>query len=83
MSRKMIGQITSTKMEQTAVVSVITTKQHPLYRKKYHATAKFLAHNPENRFAEGDTVEISETRPLSKRKRWEIARKIEVQKGAK
>jgi small subunit ribosomal protein S17 len=63
-------------MDKTVVVAVNTTKEHPIYRKKYKVTTRFKAHDAENLCKEGDLVEITETRPLSKDKRWEVARKV-------
>lgn len=62
--------VTSTKMEKTIVVTVETYKTHPKYKKRYKSSAKFYAHD-ENGIAKlGDTVTVSETRPLSRLKRW-------------
>jgi small subunit ribosomal protein S17 len=57
-------------MEKTIVVTVETYKTHPKYKKRYKSSAKFYAHD-ENGIAKlGDTVTVSETRPLSRLKRW-------------
>jgi small subunit ribosomal protein S17 len=62
--------VTSTKMQKTIVVTVETYKTHPKYKKRYKSSAKFYAHD-ENGIAKlGDTVTVSETRPLSRLKRW-------------
>ena len=66
------GIVTSVKMDQTAVVTVHTYKTHPKYKKRYRVSAKFYAHDPNNTCKEGDNVEIGETRPISKLKRWKI-----------
>lgn len=76
MSRILHGTVTSDKMDKTVVVSVATVKAHPIYRKKYKVTTKFKAHDAENQYKVGDLVEISETRPLSRTKNWEVTRKI-------
>jgi small subunit ribosomal protein S17 len=68
------GKVISDKMEQTVVVSVETLTHHPLYRKTMKHVAKYKAHNNNNEAKEGDTVKIVETRPLSKEKRWRIAK---------
>jgi len=68
--RTIQGRVVSTKMNKTIVVAVDTKKSHPLYKKAYKVTKKFYAHD-ENRVAkEGENVTISETKPLSKTKRW-------------
>jgi small subunit ribosomal protein S17 len=63
-------------MDKTVVVAVSSLKEHPIYRKKYKVTTKFKAHDAENACHIGDLVEISETKPLSKDKRWVVARKV-------
>lgn len=57
-------------MDKTIVVSVDTYKSHPKYHKKYKVTKKFYAHDENNTGNIGETVTISESRPLSKNKRW-------------
>lgn len=66
------GVVTSDKMDKTIVVSVHTYKRHPKYKKRYRVTSKFYAHDENNSYKEGDDVVISETRPTSKLKRWEV-----------
>ena len=75
MIRKLQGTVVSSKMDKTAVVAVKTVKEHPIYRKKYKVTTKFKAHDESNALVAGDAVEITETRPLSREKRW-VARKL-------
>ncbi len=75
-----VGLVTSDKMDKTIVVSVTTLKQHPLYGRTVKRTTKFKAHDERNEAAEGDTVEIMECRPLSKEKRWRLARIVEKAK---
>ncbi len=74
--RRLTGTIVSDKMDKTVVVSVETVTQHPIYRKKYAAHNKFKAHDPKNEYHTGDVVEIEETRPLSRDKRWRVVAKI-------
>jgi small subunit ribosomal protein S17 len=62
--------------ELAEVVAVHTLKEHPIYRKKYKITTKFKAHDAENTCHTGDLVEITESRPLSRDKRWVVARKV-------
>ena len=68
-----IGRVVSSKMDKTAVVAVDTYKRHPLYKKNIKRAIKYKAHDEKNECAEGDTVRIVETRPLSKEKRWRVA----------
>lgn len=76
-NRKLQGVVVSDKMSKTRVVAVtITTKQHPKYLKLYRVTRKFKAHDEENTYKVGDKVVISETRPISKDKRWIVTGKI-------
>lgn len=78
MSRVLHGIIVSDAMDKTVVVAVKTTKEHPIYRKKYKVTTKFKAHDEANEYKVGDLVEISETRKLSRDKHFVVARKISV-----
>lgn len=70
------GLVVSNKMEKTVVVKVERRIQHPLYGKTVLRTGKFKAHDEHNCDI-GDTVELMETRPLSREKRWRVTRIIE------
>lgn len=74
------GLVVSTRMEKTAVVQVERRLQHPLYKRMIRRRKKFLAHDENGMCGPGDFVEIVETRPLSKRKRWRV-RKV-LRKGS-
>ena len=78
MSRVLHGTVVSDAMDKTVVVAVKTTKEHPIYRKKYKVTTKFKAHDEKNEYKVGDLVEISETRPMSREKHFEVSRKISI-----
>jgi small subunit ribosomal protein S17 len=71
------GEVVGTKMAKTVVVSVETTKQHRLYNKIMRTSKKYLAHDPEGKYKVGDVVEIIESRPISKRKRFRVLRLVE------
>jgi small subunit ribosomal protein S17 len=75
-----VGRVISSKMQKTVVVAVESRKRHPLYGKFMKHTTKFKAHDEEDTCGEGDTVEIMETRPLSKDKRWRVVRIVEKAK---
>lgn len=77
MAKTLTGVVTSDRPDKTIVVSVATRKTHPVYKKQYTETKKFMAHDEKNEAREGDTVIISETRPLSARKRFELAKIVE------
>lgn len=70
--RTITGTVVSNKMDKTIVVSVDTYKSHEKYHKKYKVTKKFYAHDEKNACNVGDVVTISESRPLSKLKRWAV-----------
>lgn len=76
MIRTLRGTVVSDKMDKTVVVAVQSLKEHPIYRKKYKVTTKFKAHDEDNTCHTGDLVEITETRPISRDKRWQVARKV-------
>lgn len=77
MAKSMTGVVVSDKTDKTIVVSVQTHKNHPLYRKAYVTSKKFMAHDEKNEAHPGDTVVITETRPLSARKRHTLTRIVE------
>jgi small subunit ribosomal protein S17 len=70
--RTKTGVVVSNKMEKTVVVAVENVVMHPMYQKYIRRTSKFLAHSETNNCNVGDRVVIEETRPLSKRKRWNV-----------
>lgn len=75
-----LGRVVSDKMLQTVVVAVETRMRHPLYGKIMRRTTKFKAHDAASECGIGDTVEIMETRPISKEKRWRVVRIVEKAK---
>ncbi len=75
-----IGTVVSDKMDKTIVVAVEDSYQHPLYKKTMKRTYKLKAHDENNECGIGDTVEVMETRPLSKDKRWRLVNIIEKAK---
>lgn len=76
MARILRGVVVSDKADKTVVVAVARVKDHPIYRKKYKITDRYQAHDETNQFKAGDLVEISETRPISRTKRWQVNRKL-------
>ena len=75
-----IGTVLSDKMDKTIVVAIEDSVRHPLYKKTMKRTYKLKAHDENNECGIGDTVEVMETRPLSKDKRWRLIRIIEKAK---
>jgi len=78
--KERIGKVTGNKMQKSITVSVDRKVKHPIYGKFVHKTTKFMAHDEKNEAGIGDTVRISETRPLSKSKRWRLVEIIEKAK---
>lgn len=72
-----IGIVVSDKMDKTIVVSVTSNVKHPLYKKVVKSTKKFKAHDENNECRVGDTVEIMETRPISKTTHFRLLRIVE------
>jgi small subunit ribosomal protein S17 len=70
------GMVISDKMDKTVVVVVESLGRHPLYKKVVRHTSKFKVHDEANACKVGDVVKIIETRPLSKDKRWRVAKII-------
>jgi small subunit ribosomal protein S17 len=75
-----VGRVVSEKMEQTVVVAIEQIVRHPLYGKTMRRTKKFKAHDQNNECGVGDTVEIMETRPISKEKNWRVVKIVEKAK---
>jgi small subunit ribosomal protein S17 len=78
--KERIGKVVSNKMQKSITVAVDRKVKHPIYGKFVHKTTKFMAHDEKNEAGIGDTVRISETRPLSKSKRWRLVEIIEKAK---
>lgn len=77
MAKTLVGTVSSNKGDKTIVVTVATRKTHPIYKKQYSFSKKFMAHDEANEAQVGDKVIISETRPLSARKRFKLDSIIE------
>lgn len=77
MAKTLTGVVSSAKSDKTIVVTVTTHKTHPIYKKRYIASKKFMAHDEKNEAKLGDKVVIAETRPLSARKRFILSKVIE------
>lgn len=75
-----VGMVVSDKMDKTIVVEIKDNVRHPLYKKIIKRTIKLKAHDANNSCGIGDKVEIMETRPLSKDKRWRLVNIIEKAK---
>ena len=75
--KERIGIVVSNKVDKTIVVAVQQKKKHPKYGKFVKKTTKFYAHDEKNDCSIGDLVQIKETRPLSKTKRWRFVKIIE------
>lgn len=78
--REKVGIVVSNKMQKTVVVAVENRVAHRKYGKIVVKTKRFKAHDEENRCQEGDLVRITETRPLSRTKRWQV---VEILREAK
>lgn len=75
--KTMIGTVVSDKMDKTVVVAVETSVRHAIYGKTVKRTYKLKAHDENNECKQGDKVEVMETRPLSKDKRWRVVKIVE------
>ena len=72
-----VGTVISDKMDKSIVVRVDRTYRHPLYEKIFRSFSKLYAHDEKNEARFGDTVKVSETRPLSAKKRWRLVEVLE------
>jgi small subunit ribosomal protein S17 len=74
--RKLIGRVRSDKMNKTVIVEVTRFKREGIYKKYVRVRKRYKAHDEKNEFKIGDRVEIIESRPLSREKRWAVARLV-------
>ena len=79
--RKLLGRVTSNKMQKTVVVRVERRVRDPLMGKTITRTRKYHAHVETGEFGEGDLVEIAEWRPMSRTKSWRVTRLVEKSKA--
>ena len=75
-TRTLEGVVVSDKMTKTVVVEVKRLKKDQKYQKQFKVSTRYKAHDEKGEYHTGDKVVISETRPLSRDKRWEVTRKI-------
>ena len=75
--KTMSGIVVSDKMDKSVVVQVERLVKHPIYKKYIRRRAKFHAHDESNQARRGDTVEIIQSRPLSKTKHWRVCRIVD------
>jgi small subunit ribosomal protein S17 len=75
--RRLIGHVTSDKMDKTVVVETVRLKMDPVYKKYVRVRNRYKAHDEQNQYRVGDRVEIVEHRPVSRDKRWRVTRLIE------
>jgi len=79
--RTLIGRVVSDKMQKTVTVLVERRVKHPIYGKYVAKSKKYHAHDETNQFKQGDTVEISESKPISRSKSWVVTRLVEAAKA--
>lgn len=77
MAKTLTGVVTSDKVDKTITVKVVTHKNHPIYKKQYIASKKFMAHDEANEAKLGDKVLIEESKPISAKKRFILKKVIE------
>jgi len=75
--RKLIGKVTSDKMDKTVTVEVIRNSPDPVYKKYVRSRDRYKAHDEKNQYKVGDRVEIQEHRPISREKRWLVTRLVQ------
>jgi len=81
MAKKIVGTVTSDAQDKTIIVTVTRRVTHPIYGKQYTVSNKIAAHDDTNQAGVGDVVEITETRPISKNKRFTLNRVLEKSHG--
>jgi len=80
--KERVGTVVSDKMEKTVVVAVENRFPHPIYKKTVSRTTRYKVHDEDNRCQIGDRVRITETRPLSRSKRWAVAEIMTTKSGS-
>lgn len=75
--RKLVGTVVSNRMDKTVVVLVERLTKHGIYKKYIRRRSKYMAHDPQNMCGIGDSVKITESRPISKNKRWRVSERIQ------
>lgn len=78
--KEKVGTVTSNKMDKSITIAINRKVKHPIYGKFMQKTTKLMAHDEKGEAGIGDTVRISETRPLSKSKRWRLVEIVEKAK---
>lgn len=78
LKRTLVGRVVSNKMDKTVTVLVENRVKHPLYGKYVVRSKKYHAHDETNQYNEGDKVEITESRPISRTKSWVVSRLVEA-----
>ena len=81
--KRLTGVVVGTNMDKTVAVLVNRLKKHKMYTKYIKRHSKYLAHDPKNRCTLGDRVRIIESRPISKKKRWQVVEILEKSEEAK
>jgi small subunit ribosomal protein S17 len=77
MARTIVGTVVSDKADKTIVLSVTVRKTHPIYKKQYSRSTKYIAHDENNEARVGDKVQVEETRPISKRKTLKLVKVLD------
>lgn len=78
LKRTLVGRVVSNKMDKTVTVLIENRVKHPLYGKYVVRSKKYHAHDEADQYNEGDKVEITESRPLSRTKSWVVSRLLEA-----
>ncbi len=78
--KERVGRVVSNKMQKTITIAIDRKVKHAMYGKFMNKTTKLMAHDEKNEAGIGDMVKISETRPLSKSKRWRLVEVLEKAK---
>ena len=78
MARKLVGTVASDVQDKTIIVAVARRVTHPVYGKQYTVTKRVAAHDEKNEAHQGDKVELTECRPMSRTKTWKLSRVLET-----
>lgn len=79
--RRLVGRVVSDKMQKTVVVAIERRKAHPIYKKVIKSTKRVMAHDESDAIEVGSLVQLVESKPLSKNKRWVVEKVLEDARG--
>lgn len=79
MSQSMTGTVISTHGDKTAIIKVVRHAVHPIYKKRFTISKNYHVHDPENKTAMGDLIQVKQIKPVSRHKRWQYDKTVRAE----